>query len=43
MKAVLAGGFAAASGEADTVLFEALRFYVESRLECRIKCSQMLP
>ncbi len=43
MKAVLAGGFAAASGEADTALFEALRFYVESRLECRIKCSQMLP
>ncbi len=43
MRAVLAGGFDAAGSEADTALFEAMRRYVENRLECCIKCSQFLP
>ncbi|MCE5342541.1 MAG: DNA repair protein RecO [Eubacteriales bacterium] len=43
MRGVLEGGFDAAGCEADTALFEAMRCYVENRLECRIKCSQFLP
>lgn len=43
MRDVLSRGFEAAIQEADPVLFEALRRYVESRLEISIKSSRLLP
>ena len=43
MRDVLAKGFDAPLGSADPLLFEALRRYVEHRLECSIKSSQFLP
>ena len=43
MRDILAKGFDAPLGSADPVLFEALRRYVEHRLECSIKSSQFLP
>ena len=43
MRAVLQAGFNATLGKTDPALFEALRRYVESRIETCIKCSQFLP
>lgn len=43
MREVLAKGFDAGLTTADTTLFEAMRRYVESRLEVTIKSSQFLP
>ena len=43
MRVVLAEGFAAAPAAEDKALFQALRRYVESRVETCIKCSQFLP
>jgi len=43
MRLILADGFNAPPAEADKALFEALRRYVESRVETCIKCSQFLP
>ena len=43
MRNVLAKGLDTSPGDADTSLFEALRRYVESRLETTIKSSKFLP
>ena len=43
MRAVLKLEFEAPMPNADAPLFEALRYYIETRLETPIKCSQFLP
>jgi len=43
MRQTLLNELSGSLGEADAPLFEALRAYVESRLEACIKCSQLLP